>query len=97
MACKKSATKRHQRGKPANFRPGWYCRFCRAFMEDTSARGRVLKEYPGAWFNAKDRAIEGYSEGLILGRGSVNAKSIEASAWAAAAKRLRRVGGRADG
>ena len=54
------------------------------------AKRRVLKEYPSAWFNAKERTIEGYSESLILGRGSVIAKSIEASAWIDAAKNLRR-------
>ena len=49
----------------------------------------VLKEYPRAWFNKTDRTIEGYSEGLILGRGCVMASSIEASAWADAARRLK--------
>lgn len=50
---------------------------------------RVLREFPSAWFNAEDRTIEGYSQGLILGRGSVLARSIEKSAWADAAKQLR--------
>jgi len=52
-------------------------------------RQRVLREWPSAWFNAKRRIIEGYSEGLVLGYGSVIARSIEASAWADAAKRLK--------
>lgn len=55
-----------------------------------TAKQRVLKEWPSAWFNAKERTIEGYSESLILGRGSVIARSIEASAWADAAKKLKR-------
>lgn len=52
-----------------------------------TAKQRVLREWPSAWFNAKERTIEGYSEGLILGRGNVLARSIENSAWVDAAKR----------
>ena len=55
-----------------------------------SNKDRVLREYPSAWFNAKERTIEGYSEGLILGRGNVLARSVEKSAWMDAAKNLRK-------
>ena len=56
-----------------------------------SNKDRVLREYPSAWFNSKERTIEGYSEGLILGRGSVLARNIEKSAWLDAVRNLRRV------
>ena len=49
---------------------------------------RVLKEWPSAWFNKEERTIEGYSQGLVLGRGNVIARSVKASAWADAAKRM---------
>jgi hypothetical protein len=40
-----------------------------------------------AWFNRERHTIEGYSHGLILGRGSILARSIEADAWRNAARR----------
>jgi hypothetical protein len=46
----------------------------------------VLMEFPSAWFNAKARTIEAYSESLVLGHGSVLAPNIEKSAWADAAR-----------
>jgi hypothetical protein len=52
---------------------------------------RVLREYPSAWFNRASRSIEGYSQGLILGVGSVLARNLEASAWKDAAAKLRPV------
>lgn len=51
---------------------------------------KVLREFLGAWFNREERIIEGYSQGLILGRGAVTARNIEQSAWADAARRLGR-------
>ena len=56
----------------------------------TREQRRVFKEYPGAWFNRAARTIEGYSEGLILGHGSVCARSLKHSAWKDAARNLRR-------
>lgn len=61
----------------------------RAKVRLLSNKDRVLREYPSAWFNSKERTIEGYSEGLILGRGSVLARNLEKSAWLDAAKNLR--------
>jgi hypothetical protein len=58
-------------------------------MKRDTAKKRVLVMYPLAWFNSERRTIEGYSEGLILGYGDVNARSIEASAWKDAAARLK--------
>lgn len=55
-----------------------------------TAKQQVLKEFPSAWFNSDERTIEGYSHGLVFGRGSVLARSIEASAWQDAAHNLRR-------
>jgi hypothetical protein len=58
-------------------------------MKRLTCKERVLKEFPGAWFNAKERIIEGYSAHLELGYGDVLAKSIEKSAWKDAAKRIK--------
>ncbi len=55
-----------------------------------TAKERVLKEWPSAWFNEKERTIEGYSHGLVFGRGSVLARNLEQSAWKDAAANLRK-------
>jgi hypothetical protein len=55
-----------------------------------TAKARVLKEWPMAWYNKEAHTIEGYSHGLVLGRGSILARSVEADAWRDAAKQLRR-------
>jgi len=59
-----------------------------------SPKQRVLREWPMAWFNKEEHTIEGYSYRLVLGRGSILARNVEASAWRDAARNLRKPGRR---
>lgn len=58
-------------------------------MTGREARRLVLSEFPSAWFNSNSRQVEGYSEGLVLGTGSVIARSTESSAWIDAAENIK--------
>ena len=58
--------------------------------QKTTAKIRVLKEFPSAWFHRDSRCIEGYSHGLILGVGNVCSNNLESSAWSDADRNIRK-------
>lgn len=57
-------------------------------MSKLTPKQKVLKEWPSAFFDRDTREIQLYTQGIVLGRGSVIARSIEASAWKDAAANL---------